>query len=392
MATVVITGSTGMLGSNLVAHYLLNTSHNLVLLMRKKRNDDLHTRVDEIFKFWGLAKALMTRVRIADVNIQMPYLGAQQLSETIPSSETIYFIHALAPLRHDLTQEQARQDILNTTQEALRLATSFKNLKRFSFVSTMEVFGASTGVFYEKPIEKEPRFFNNYEYGKFHAEQLLMNEMKKGVPITIFRPSMIVGHSKTGQITKFFSFYLALEKFILKPDFAIMPPAPAIVTVPVDWASLAIQLLTEAEFGLGEIYNLSQGQDDTTDMSGMRAIVDHMTKRENVQTINGANENSAERNSGTYKFNLPAAPITLPQSLFKVSLQIMSTLTRGHTHRRLENRLRFIDFCGFKPLIDNSKLQTHLQRLGYTWPKFKDYAEPVIRYYMSERQKQKFPF
>ena len=54
-------------------------------------------------------------------------------------------------------------------------------------------------------------FNNQYEQDKFKAEQLLI---KSGVPHSIFRPSILTGHSRTGEIRNFSGFYLMARAFI----------------------------------------------------------------------------------------------------------------------------------------------------------------------------------
>ncbi|GEM_PF-1338650 len=72
------------------------------------------------------------------------------------------------------------------------------------------VYAVSTAFLY-RPPGKGGDFNNNYEKDKFNAEQLLK---KSGVPHGIFRPSVLTGHSRTGEIRNFSGFYLIVRAFI----------------------------------------------------------------------------------------------------------------------------------------------------------------------------------
>ncbi|MAF13460.1 MAG: hypothetical protein CMI53_01005 [Parcubacteria group bacterium] len=74
--------------------------------------------------------------------------------------------------------------------------------------SDIQLSYASTAYLY-KP-NQEP-FSNQYEEDKSKAEEILINSK---VSSTIFRPSILTGHSRTGEIINFSGFYLALGAFI----------------------------------------------------------------------------------------------------------------------------------------------------------------------------------
>ena len=67
-------------------------------------------------------------------------------------------------------------------------------------------------------------FENDYERTKFEAEQLARDAMA-GLPITVARPAMIVGDSRTGEIATFNTFYVLLRRYLTRRTYA-MPAAP----------------------------------------------------------------------------------------------------------------------------------------------------------------------
>jgi len=72
------------------------------------------------------------------------------------------------------------------------------------------VYFVSTAFIYRPPGENTD-FHNSYEKDKFNAEQLLTGS---NVPYAIFRPSVLTGHSRTGEVRNFSGFYLIVRAFI----------------------------------------------------------------------------------------------------------------------------------------------------------------------------------
>ena len=65
--------------------------------------------------------------------------------------------------------------------------------------------------FVYRPAGENDAFNNSYEKDKWQAEQILI---KSGVPHAIFRPSILVGNSKTGEIQNFNGYYLVISAFL----------------------------------------------------------------------------------------------------------------------------------------------------------------------------------
>jgi thioester reductase-like protein len=83
--------------------------------------------------------------------------------------------------------------------------------------------------------------FNKYEEDKQAAENVLNSS---NVSSTIFRPSIITGNSKTGEIVNFSGYYLmvqALIKFLENSDKIRFPSIDNYINiVPVDWVAESI--------------------------------------------------------------------------------------------------------------------------------------------------------
>lgn len=73
------------------------------------------------------------------------------------------------------------------------------------------IYFISTAFVYRSPGNSSEGLHNDYERDKDRAEQILI---QSGVPYTIFRPSILVGSNKTGEIKNFSGYYLVIEAFV----------------------------------------------------------------------------------------------------------------------------------------------------------------------------------
>ena len=113
--------------------------------------------------------------------------------------------------------ENQRADELVTvnvkgTENMLQFANSDKQ-KRFHYISTAYIAGRQNGIVYENEMIDEPLFNNEYERSKFIAEQVVIKYVESNeIPYTIYRPSIIVGDSKTGATCNL-TIYIFLQRF-----------------------------------------------------------------------------------------------------------------------------------------------------------------------------------
>ena len=132
------------------------------------------------------------------------------------------------------------------TRNVLDFAYAAKKLERLNHFSTAYVSGDRIGVILEDELAMGQRFHNAYEDSKFQAE-LLVRRAQADLPATIFRPSIVVGDSRTGEIDRFTGPYALAILLVASPLSVPLPlPGDAVAplnVVPVDFvvdASLAI--------------------------------------------------------------------------------------------------------------------------------------------------------
>ena len=98
------------------------------------------------------------------------------------------------------------------TQNAVDLANELE-AKRFHFASSIAVAGEHDGLFTEDDFDVEQKLTHPYHQTKFEAEKLVRQQAK--VPWRVYRPAIVVGDSRTGEMDKIdgpYYFFKAIQK------------------------------------------------------------------------------------------------------------------------------------------------------------------------------------
>ena len=111
-------------------------------------------------------------------------------------------IHHLAGTYYwGVDADMARRINVGGTRGIVELAADCRRLRRLVHWSTVQVSGRRHGVVLEDELDVGQRFHNHYEATKLAAEVIAREAMRR-MPVTIVRPGIIVGDSKTGEIDK----------------------------------------------------------------------------------------------------------------------------------------------------------------------------------------------
>jgi len=156
------------------------------------------------------------------------------------------------------------------TRNVLDFAEQCDGLERLHYVSTCYVSGRYTGIFSEADLDKGQSFNNFYEETKFLAECLVRERSSRGLPTTVYRPSIVVGDSTTGATQKLDGPYFFLRWLIRQPKYAILPVIadPTLFrfnVVPRDFVVNAIAYLSQRGDTVGRTYQLSDHAPPTCD-------------------------------------------------------------------------------------------------------------------------------
>jgi thioester reductase-like protein len=140
------------------------------------------------------------------------------------------------------------------TRNVVDLAAAARRLRRLNHFSTAWVSGDRVGVILEDELAAGQRFHDGYAETKFQGE-LLVRRAQADLPATIYRPSIVVGDSRTGEIDRFEGPY-ALAILLVASPLAVPLPLPGdavapLNVVPVDFVVEACLSVAENPAGAG---------------------------------------------------------------------------------------------------------------------------------------------
>jgi long-chain acyl-CoA synthetase len=170
---------------------------------------------------------------------------------------------------------------LRGTLEVLQLARQsqyYHGLRRFSNVSTVAVAGKRSHevVLEDQSIEWERSDYDPYARTKKFCEHMV-RELLPDVPLTIFRPSIVLGDSRYPQTTQFDM----VRSFVFLAGLPVLPfrPHDKIDIVNVDFVADAISTLHMKANPAHDTYHLSSGNDAQTFRELTKALAAEQNKR-----------------------------------------------------------------------------------------------------------------
>lgn len=282
MATIFLTGFPGFLGSELVKRLLARYAADVTItcLIQSKFRAQAEQRVADIEASqpdWsGRIELLEGDITHADLS-----LSAAQRQHLYDTSLEIFHLAAVYAL--GVPRELAMRVNVDGTRHILRFASRCANLRRFHYVSTCYVSGRHDGIFTEQDLRNGQAFNNYYEETKYWAELEVQQAMKTGLPVTIYRPAIVVGDSRTGETQKYDGPYYAFQWLLRQGKTAVLPDFGKadqfeVNVVPRDFVINAMDYLSAQESSLGQVYHLSDPQPLTVKGS-LDVVAEAMGKR-----------------------------------------------------------------------------------------------------------------
>jgi long-chain acyl-CoA synthetase len=260
-ATVLLTGATGFLGSRIAQRLLAREGVTVLALVRGPSGDEVRRRLERNWwDFPELVAAIGGRVQVVRGDVSEPRLGLSEQEHGRLVRAVTHIIHTAADMRLDGPIEELRRANVQGTANVLELARAVQTdhgLKRMSHVSTAYVAGGRTGDVPEDALSDDFGFSSRYELSKFEGERLVREAMP-GLPVSVFRPGLVVGDSKTGAIKTFNTLYFPLRLY-LTGRLRVLPARPdlRVNLVPVDYVAEAVERLTFDERASGLYFHLT---------------------------------------------------------------------------------------------------------------------------------------
>ncbi|MDC0723369.1 SDR family oxidoreductase [Nannocystis bainbridge] len=257
---LVITGATGFLGRELV-HHLLATepTTRLALLVRGRDEAQARARGAAVLRDRLTGEALAAaarRVEIVRADLERDDLGLDAASWARLAGRATGVIHGAASVSFSLPLAEARAINVEGTRRMLDLANAAEC--PFDYVGTAYVAGDRRGTALETELDVGQPFHNSYEQTKLESEQLVRARAGEQ-RVTIYRPSIIVGDSRTGRTSSFKVLYWPLKVFARGFRWAPGRPDAVMDVVPSDFVVQAICHLRKRTGPSGQAYHLCAG-------------------------------------------------------------------------------------------------------------------------------------
>jgi NAD(P)-dependent dehydrogenase (short-subunit alcohol dehydrogenase family) len=248
-----VTGATGFIGRNLVARLLKREGTIYALVRAGSRG-----RLEELRSGWGPDGA-----RIVPVagDLSQPGLGVSEEDLVTLRGEVDHFFHLAAV--YDMTADADAQEVANVegTRNAVQLATAIE-AGCFHQVSSIAAAGLYPGNWTEDMFDEAERLDTHpYFRTKHESERVVREECER--PWRVYRPGVVVGDSRTGEIDKvdgpYYFFKLLQQARRVLPSWlpTVGIEGGEINIVPVDYVAAAIDHIAH-EPGLdGEAFHLT---------------------------------------------------------------------------------------------------------------------------------------
>lgn len=273
MITRLITGGTGFVGNNLIKRLLRDDNSRLILLTRSSKDLLAEERIERLLHGYDIQN-----VEVIEGNIYETGLGIEprRIKDLEKEIDEIWHLAGSTDM-DEVNRDLIFKANVEGSKHVLDFAKRIEELKLFGYTSTAYVAGKRKGLVLEDELYVGQEFNNPYEESKFFAEKMVRDYIKRGLRGIIFRPSVIVGDSQTGETQSFKMIYkpwLALQ--LVKERYLRKSPTPqyregkivvplrvvgngygTLNIIPVNSVVDMMIKLSEDEANLGKVFHLT---------------------------------------------------------------------------------------------------------------------------------------
>jgi thioester reductase-like protein len=354
---VLLTGATGFVGMELLTRYLERTDRRIYALVRGANPRQAAARMEETLQsLFGPGHPYGGRVVAVHGDITRPGLGLSAKKRDMLVERVDEIMHSAASVSFALGLEESRDANVEGTWHVLQFARLCEQrgaLRRLSHISTAYVAGEHRGVFSEDDLDVGQRFRNSYEQSKFEAECLIADAGAQ-LPITVLRPSIVVGEHDSGWTASFNVLYWPLRAFARGAYAAVPARADAPVdVVPVDYVADAAFELSQAPEAEGGTYNLTAGANATC----VGELIELATQR----------------------FQRPAPRLIAPGAYRHVVHPLLVRASRDErTRRALVSSEVYFPYFAAAVRYDNRRARVALRATGIEAPPLRQYFDRLV--------------
>jgi NAD(P)-dependent dehydrogenase (short-subunit alcohol dehydrogenase family) len=248
-----VTGGTGFIGRYLIERLLKRGGTVNVLVREGSRG-----RLEELIAGWGETEGTVNPV-VGDLT--QPLLGVDEAEIERLTGKVDHFFHLAAVYDMEADSEEIRITNIEGTIHAVELANRIE-AGCFHLTSSIAAAGLFKGTWREDMLEeaedldRHPYFRTKHESEKLAREQLT-------VPWRVYRPGIVVGDSRTGEMDKVdgpYYFFKVIQRLrnVLPPWVPVVSvEGKQINVVPVDFVADAIDHISHEDDLDGKVFHLT---------------------------------------------------------------------------------------------------------------------------------------
>jgi thioester reductase-like protein len=265
-------------------------------------------------------------------------------------TESTVVFHLAAVYDLAVARDLAMRVNVEGTSNVNDFVRSLPHLRQYHYVSTCYVAGKRTDRILETELKHEAGFRNYYEETKYLAE-LSVEALKAELPVTIHRPAVVCGDSRTGETAKYDGVYYLIHYLRRWPAvlsaFNIGNTEVALNLVPVDFVVEAMATLAQEPKAIGKTLQLADPQPLST-----------------RELFNSISRCIAGRESR----------VTLPASLVHTSLMLpLAPSVTGLPHSA-------VPYFFLKQTYDTAEATALLRPHNVSCPRFESYVKTIVDY------------
>jgi NAD(P)-dependent dehydrogenase (short-subunit alcohol dehydrogenase family) len=246
-----VTGASGFIGKRLVRKLLSRRGAVVHFLIRPSSQD----KVAELLAYWGVDEK---RARPVHGDLVQPRLGLTRTALK-QLGRIDHFFHLAAVYDLGADAESQVQINIEGTRNAVAAANEMK-AGVFQHVSSIAAAGLYEGVFREDMFDEAENLDHPYFQTKHESEKIVRKECR--VPWRVYRPSLVVGDSATGEMDKIDGPYYFF-KLIQRMRQMLPPWMPTlgieggrINIVPVDFVVAAVDAIAHQKGHDGKAFHV----------------------------------------------------------------------------------------------------------------------------------------
>jgi len=287
-------------------------------------------------------------------DLTAPDLGLDESALAKVRADCRIFLHCAADVRFNQSMDDARSRNLIGTQRVAQLALSADQVERFDWVGTAFVAGRRRDRVSESELEHESGWKNSYEQSKYEAE-IWLRTAAASLPLTVFRPSIIVGESNTGRTSSFGVLYWPVQIYARGWWRTVVGRADTpIDIVPVDYVADAIAALTSPGQPTGATYHLAAGPEGSLSVGEIAELL-------------------------RVYFSGPPARYIDAEFFMRWVRPLLHLFLWGKRGRVLKQGGRFfVPYFSGNPTFDISQTEAALRPLGLEPPQVRDYMTTLL--------------